>query len=322
MRSVLVILLLLLLSVGGEQLRAQDLTGQWTGSATDNLSDKKQKLVLTITENDSSIGGVVHWYFPETQTIHHIIVSGRFYRRDSVLTIVEDSAGSRAAAGGLTVARSAREQAEGTSGMQTGAAGAAKDPVRDGTGANSGFYVLYYRRTAGHKDILEGHWRDPRGSRAGNIGNLAVQLEKKAPPFLPVPVFTPAKKKKDSAQSKQYQELQNRQSVVAATIPVRGIDSVTITLYDNGEIDGDSVSLYLNGELLLQHLKLTAQPKILTITIDKSLPVNKLLLFAENLGRLPPNTALMEVTIRGKTYDLFLSTDYKRNASVEFSMQE
>jgi len=31
---------------------------------------------------------------------------------------------------------------------------------------------------------------------------------------------------------------------------------------------------------------------------------------------------LMEVTVRGKTYDLFLSTDYKKNASVEFSMQE
>jgi hypothetical protein len=107
-----------------------------------------------------------------------------------------------------------------------------------------------------------------------------------------------------------------------ATIPLRGTDSVIIALYDNGEIDGDSVSLYLNGEMLLQHLKLTAQPKVLTIAIDKSLPVNKLVLFAENLGRLPPNTALMEVTVRGKTYDLFLSTDYKKNASVEFSMQE
>jgi hypothetical protein len=129
-------------------------------------------------------------------------------------------------------------------------------------------------------------------------------------------------KKKDSAQSKQYQELQGRQSVVAANIPSRGVDSVTIALYDNGEIDGDSVSLYLNGGLLLQHLRLTAEPKILSIAIDKSLPVNKLILFAENLGRLPPNTALMEVTVRGKTYDLFLSTDYKRNASVEFTLQE
>jgi len=45
-------------------------------------------------------------------------------------------------------------------------------------------------------------------------------------------------------------------------------------------------------------------------------------LFAENLGTLPPNTALMEVTVHGKTYELFLSTDYKKNASIEFALQE
>jgi hypothetical protein len=107
-----------------------------------------------------------------------------------------------------------------------------------------------------------------------------------------------------------------------ATIPIRGTDTVSVTLYDNGEIDGDSISLYLNNELLLQHYKLTAEAKVLLVPIDKSLPVNRLVLFAENLGKLPPNTALMEVTVHGKTYELFLSTDYKKNASVEFLMQE
>jgi hypothetical protein len=233
-------------------------------------------------------------------------VSGRFYRKDSVLTIREDSVLDHGAVGG-----------------------------------NDGFFVLYYRRTASHKEMLEGHWHNPQGSRQGqgaragegaaasqdarageDDGDLTIRLEKKAPPFIPVPEVIAPRRKKDSLQAKQYRELQDRQSVVAATIPLRGVDSVTVTLYDNGEIDGDSVSLYLNGDLLLQHLKLTAEPKLLSIAIDKSLPVNKLVLFAENLGRLPPNTALMEVTIRGKTYDLFLSTDYKRNASVEFSLQE
>ncbi|HEY4063497.1 MAG TPA: hypothetical protein VGM30_16435 [Puia sp.] len=303
MRSLLAILLLL--SAGEYGLRAQDLTGQWTGSATDNLSEKKQKLVLTITEADSAIGGVLHWYFPDNQYISHLIVSGRFYRKDSVLTIREDSAVDQETTGttdnGGMTGRTAREPAQ--------------NPA-------NGFYTLYYRRTAAHKDVLEGHWRNPRSRHGDKDGNLTIRLEKKAPPFIPVPVVNPTHKKKDSAQIKQYHDLQDRQSVVAATIPMRGADSATITLYDNGEIDGDSVSLYLNGELLLQHLRLTAQPKVLTISIDKSLPVNKLVLFAENLGRLPPNTALMEVSVRGKTYDLFLSTDYKRNASVEFTLQE
>src|SRR6201992_521429 len=92
MRSLAAILLLLLSSEPGAGLRAQDLTGQWTGAATDSKSGSKHKLVLSITEGDSSFGGVLHWYSPETQYIRHIIVSGRFYGQDSILTIREDSA--------------------------------------------------------------------------------------------------------------------------------------------------------------------------------------------------------------------------------------
>ncbi|HEX9509449.1 MAG TPA: hypothetical protein VF939_03135 [Puia sp.] len=280
--------ILLLLPWPGWALRAQDLTGQWAGSATNNLSDKKQKLVLNIASGDSAFGGVLHWYIPEVRTIRHLLVSGRYYGKDSILSIREDSV-------------------RGDKAME------AAFPDRA-----MGFSILHYKRI-GHKEVLEGHWADQTGN--GQLGgSLVIRLEKKAPPFIPVVLIT--HKKKDSAQAKQYEALLNRQSIVAATIPVRGIDSVKIALYDNGEIDGDSVSLYLNGELVIGHLMLTASPKTFLLPLDKSLPVNKLLLFAENLGRLPPNTALMEVTINGKIYNLFLSTDYKRNASVEFTLQE
>ncbi len=82
------------------------------------------------------------------------------------------------------------------------------------------------------------------------------------------------------------------------------------------------MSLYLNDRLILEHLKLDIKPKILKLALDKSLPVNKLILYAENLGALPPNTALMEVNTKGKKYDIFLSTDFKRNAMVEFALTE
>ncbi|HEV3411285.1 MAG TPA: hypothetical protein VG101_02350 [Puia sp.] len=276
MRSYLAITLSVLSLGVGRGLQAQDLGGQWTGTASDKGSDTKQKIVLTITESDSAIAGVLHWYSPETQYIRHLIVSGRFYGRDSALTIREDSA----------------------------------------TDAAAGFHVLYYRRTPGRRDLLEGHWATAPDPQVGKAGSLAIRLEKKAPPFIP---FALPKKKKDSVQLKA---LFDRETPVVATIHVRGTDTVRVELYDNGEIDGDSVSLYLNNDLLLQHYKLTEQAKVLLVPIDKSLPVNRLVLFAENLGRLPPNTALMEVTVHGTTYHLFLSTDYRRNACVEFALQE
>ena len=284
MRFLLAILLLLPWS--GWILRAQDLTGQWTGGATNSLSDKKQKLVLNIASGDSAFGGVLHWYIPDAHYIRHILVNGRYYGKDSILSIREDSVLS--------------------------------DNAIEQVGRTMGFSILYYKRI-GHKEVLEGNWAVKSGNGQPD-SRLLIRLEKKAPPFIPVVLIT--HKKKDSTQARQYEALLNRQSVVAATIPVRGIDSVKIALYDNGEIDGDSVSLYLNGELVIGHLKLTASAKTLLLPLDKSLPVNTLLLFAENLGRLPPNTALMEVTINGKIYNLFLSTDYKRNASVEFTLQE
>jgi hypothetical protein len=290
MRSFLAILLIGLGLTGSTgRLQAQDLSGQWTGTAVDPQANKDQKLVLNIAQGDSSFGGVLHWYFPEARFIGHLIVSGRYYRRDSVLTIREDSISN--------------------DGLRAGAR-----PER-----TRGFYVLYYRRN-GRKEYLEGHWKDPKQGKDASA-NLDIHLEKKAPAFIPVAMVT--HRKKDSAVSqKQVQALLSRESPVVASIPVHGVDSVRIDLYDNGEIDGDSISLFLNGELILQHIRLAAQPKTLFLAIDKSQPVNRLILFAENLGRLPPNTALMEVSVKGKRYDLFLSTDYTRNASVEFILQE
>jgi hypothetical protein len=300
MRSLLAVLSLLVSAGIGRGLQAQDLSGQWAGTVTDNGSDVKQKIVLTITESDSAIAGVLHWYYPERQYIRHLIVSGRYYGRDSILTVREDSA----------IAMPVGGAGGGSAGTDMGAAGAWSAGV-------TGFHVLYYRRTPGRRDLLEGHWAAAAGPSSGKADGLTIRLEKKAPPF--VPFALASHRRKDSV---QLRALQDRQTPVVATIPIRGTDTVSVALYDNGEIDGDSISLYLNNELLLQHYRLTADAKVLLVPIDKSLPVNRLVLFAENLGRLPPNTALMEVTVHGKTYELFLSTDYKKNASVEFLMQE
>lgn len=292
MRSLLVILLVLLGFCWG--VRGQDLTGQWTGSAT--AEGQNHKLVLSITEADSSFAGVLHWYTPETRTIRHIVVSGRFYSRDSTLTLREDS--------GVT--------------SNSGAAGASPDGAQAGR-PPGGFYLLVYYRTAGRRDRLEGEWH--MGDEFTGRYSLTIHLEKKAPPFIPLPVIKPVHKS-DTLDTKRYPILQGRESVVAAKIPVTGTDTARIELYDNGEIDGDSVSLFVNNALLVQHVLLAAQPKVLLVPIDKSRPVNTLLLVAENLGRLPPNTALMVVTVHGKTYNLFLSTDFKTNASIQFNLQE
>jgi hypothetical protein len=301
MRFLLAILFLL---PGTEfTLKAQDLKGQWTGGTADNLSDTKQKLVLNIASGDSLFGGVLHWYDPETQTVRHFLISGLYHAKDSILLLLQNGVTSNQA--GFPA--------------QTSDEAIPSAPTDTAMGFGKGIFVLYYKRV-GHKELLDGHWRNPEGNNTGAGRGMTIRLEKKAPPFIPVASLP--RKKKDSVTQRQYAALLARETPVVATIPVHSLDSVRVDLYDNGEIDGDSVSLYLNNDLILTHLELQAQPKTLWIQIDRSLPVNKLVLFAENLGRLPPNTALMEVTIKGKLYNVFLSTDYKRNAMVAFTLTE
>lgn len=95
-------------------------------------------------------------------------------------------------------------------------------------------------------------------------------------------------------------------------------DSLVLALYDNGEIDGDTVSLLLNGEVILakQMLKATAIKK--TIYLPAGAEETTLLLYAENLGKYPPNTGLLVVYDGEESYQLRFSADLKQNASVIF----
>lgn len=93
-------------------------------------------------------------------------------------------------------------------------------------------------------------------------------------------------------------------------------DSIRVSLYDNGEIDGDTVTVFLNGKPVLMHQELTARALNIYLTLDNSKEVNEVSLFAENLGKIPPNTALMVVTDGITRFEVFLSSSYTQNATV------
>jgi len=95
-------------------------------------------------------------------------------------------------------------------------------------------------------------------------------------------------------------------------------DSLVLTLYDNGEIDGDTVSVFMNGEVLMakQGLKASAIKK--TIYISPNNEDFSLVLFAENLGKYPPNTGLLVVRDGDEVYNLRFSSDFQKNAGIVF----
>jgi len=91
---------------------------------------------------------------------------------------------------------------------------------------------------------------------------------------------------------------------------------IQIMLYDNGEIDGDTITVYDNNQVIALHKGLTRTPIVLNIKADMYTSRHEIVMVANNLGAIPPNTALMIVTTDGKRYELFISSDEKKNAKV------
>ncbi len=93
----------------------------------------------------------------------------------------------------------------------------------------------------------------------------------------------------------------------------------TIDLYDNGEIDGDRISVFHNNELIVSNKALTDKPISFTIKADENSAEHEFVMVAENMGSIPPNTALMIITAGGKRYELFVTSTERKNAVVKIT---
>jgi len=98
-------------------------------------------------------------------------------------------------------------------------------------------------------------------------------------------------------------------------------EDIHISIYDNAEIDGDVITVIFNDEIVILSQTLSDKPIQLTLKAKKGTP-NTLTMYAENQGKVPPNTAIMRIQ-NGNTYHkVLLSADDKQNASVVFNLQD
>lgn len=93
-------------------------------------------------------------------------------------------------------------------------------------------------------------------------------------------------------------------------------DSLVLSLYDNGIVDGDTVSVFVNGENVIAKQKLKEAATKKTIYISPGTDAVQLVLFADNLGSIPPNTGLLTVRDGDDVYQVRFSADLQKNASI------
>jgi len=111
--------------------------------------------------------------------------------------------------------------------------------------------------------------------------------------------------------------IENRNNNLLKTLEVES-ESIKVDLYDNGEVDGDSISVYYNNKLLLGKKRLSEKAITLTLPVAANNQVNELVMYAENLGTIPPNTALMVVTDGTKRYEVRITSDLQKSGTIRF----
>lgn len=141
-----------------------------------------------------------------------------------------------------------------------------------------------------------------------------IAAEKKETITTPI---NPVAKKPAEDVIKKSAVIEGRKSEFSQEVNFKS-DSLVLSLYDNGEIDGDTVSVYMNGEVIMasQGLKSSAIRK--TIYLPEGSEEFTLVMFAESLGKYPPNTGLLVIRDGNDMYNLRFSSDFQKSSGIVF----
>ncbi len=136
----------------------------------------------------------------------------------------------------------------------------------------------------------------------------------------PAIAAAPATISKTDAQQ-LIQRFEARKNIYSKDLEIIG-DSLRITFYDNGDVDGDIISVFLDKNPVLVRQELSDRGTNIYLALDSTKEVSELSMFAENLGKIPPNTALMVITDGVNRYEVFLSSNLTQNATVRLKRKK
>lgn len=327
MRAKYLIILLFSLPVCKISFSQKNISGTWEGKFLSYATDLGQpKLVVEIFDfKDSLFTGLSHLYY-EGDKYEHYKISGRYLKQDSLLVFRET----------VTIS------------------------VDLGIYGNCLGTYLMKLSGKGNTDMLDGIWMSNKKYCTDDVkvwlkkekAEIKVEtIAAKKPPLVTKPVFRtkpnpqlPVAKRQTTtvvtsptapveknipviktAPAVMPAILKQRETDVQSLLEIASADkdSIRVDVYDNGEIDGDSVSVYEEGVQRISKKLITAKPITFYVSLNKNVnPIVHLRLIAENLGTIPPCTALMIVTTKSRRYEVRLSSNFRKNATVELFLKE
>lgn len=261
-------------------LCAQDLNGVWRGKLTPEAGGcfPVYYLELQISFANNMITGNAYDYYDKSRFVR-LDFNGRFNANTKRLVLIEDRI--------LTV----QIPRECFPCVKT--------------------YDLTYSQN-GKDEFLMGDFKGFGADKKTACPPGRIVLQRMVTPEFPVQV----KQNDTLAKIQQSLQLKPREKDVVQTYQI-DTSHLKIDIYDNAEIDDDTVSVFLNNTLLLYKKRLT--DKALTLNVQ-AFPGQEyeLMMYADNLGRIPPNTALMVITSGKKRYELRVVSSETKSAVIKF----
>ena len=265
-------------------LTGQNLTGIWRGTRTQNAGGcfPEYSLELQITYAGNSIMGRAYNFY-DREKFTKINFSGRYNPQTKRMVIIESAV------------------------LQYNIPSYCIPCIKT--------YDLSWTQN-GIEEALSGEWKGHEMGNANLCPPGKIYLTRQTESLFPVEVI-----QTDTLSSLQRtMDIQKREKEVVQNITV-DTSQIKIELYDNAEIDDDTVSIFLNNTLLLHKKRLTDKALVLNISAFPNTDY-EIMMYAENLGRIPPNTSLMVITAGKKRYEMRISSNEQKNAVVRFRFQK
>ena len=89
---------------------------------------------------------------------------------------------------------------------------------------------------------------------------------------------------------------------------------VKLRLWDQAELDGDTISVFYNDHFILVDHALTRKKKVLKLYLHNG--TNTIMVCAKNEGTISPNTVACRIYVRGRQEDFIFSTSMDRNETL------
>lgn len=162
------------------------------------------------------------------------------------------------------------------------------------------------------------------GDWSGYLEHKTAQTGACAPGtvFLTKPVLTETIQEYVASHADSYGEFTGRSVKVDRVLKVHS-DNIRIKVWDNGIVDGDILTLFLNGQQILH--KYRVNKRKWSIPVDILHGENLLILHADDLGDISPNTVAVAINDGIKEQVIVLSSNLRESGAIliqPFNLEE